>query len=211
MGAQAGHWLARDDVGLLGEGDRGEATGLIPGGKSADHVHTGLLEPQARPCAQVAAGRILERAEQVVQHGVRPGMVREVPLHAGEELLAAHIGHERSSTAAPFAYVMPSKFTSTSSRSAISATIGCVDRQLILTVRPQLLQGRERGPGIGELRRLGGGKPGVDMYSANDSSGRRSFHHRIVTRLPNHMWASSWRMVTARRSTIARVGRDRKT
>ncbi len=51
----------------------------------------------------------------------------------------------------------------------------------------------------------------VDMNSANDSFSHRSFHQRMVTRSPNHMWASSCSTVTARRSTMASVGRERKT
>ncbi len=51
----------------------------------------------------------------------------------------------------------------------------------------------------------------VDAHSANDSFSQRSFHHFIVTRSPNHMWASSWRIVTTRRSFTASVTFDRNT
>ncbi len=40
----------------------------------------------------------------------------------------------------------------------------------------------------------------VEANSANDSLSHRSFHHFMVTRSPNHMWASSCRIVTTRRS-----------
>ena len=50
----------------------------------------------------------------------------------------------------------------------------------------------------------------VEAHSANDSLSHRSFHHFIVTRLPNHMWASSWRIVSARRSMMASVTLARK-
>ncbi len=46
---------------------------------------------------------------------------------------------------------------------------------------------------------------------ANDSFSHRSFHHSMVTRSPNHMWASSWRMVSARPSYAASVTFERKT
>ena len=49
------------------------------------------------------------------------------------------------------------------------------------------------------------------MYSAKDSLSQRSFHQRMVTRSPNHMWASSWSTVMARRSTWASVTLLRKT
>ena len=51
----------------------------------------------------------------------------------------------------------------------------------------------------------------VEAHSANDSLSQRSSHHFIVTRLPNHMWASSWRIVSARRSILASETFDRKT
>ena len=51
----------------------------------------------------------------------------------------------------------------------------------------------------------------VDMNSAKDSLSHRSFHQRMVTRSPNHMWASSWRMVMARRSISASGTVPRKT
>ena len=52
---------------------------------------------------------------------------------------------------------------------------------------------------------------GVEMNAANDSLSQRSCHHFIVTRSPNHMWASSWRIVIARRSRTASVTLPRKT
>ena len=50
-----------------------------------------------------------------------------------------------------------------------------------------------------------------DMNSAKDSLSHRSFHQRMVTRSPNHMWASSCSMVMARRSTWASVTLERNT
>ena len=51
----------------------------------------------------------------------------------------------------------------------------------------------------------------VEAYSANDSFSQRSSHQRIVTRSPNHMWASSCRIVRPRRSTIASGTFERQT
>ena len=61
------------------------------------------------------------------------------------------------------------------------------------------------------VKRVVSATASVEMNSAKDSLSHRSFHHFIVTMSPNHMWASSWRMVTARRSTRASTGRERKT
>ena len=38
-------------------------------------------------------------------------------------------------------------------------------------------------------------------YSAKPSLRKRSFHQSMVTRLPNHMWASSWATVTVAQNT----------
>ncbi len=51
----------------------------------------------------------------------------------------------------------------------------------------------------------------VEAHSANDSFSQRSFHHFMVTRSPNHMCASSCRIVTTRRSLTASVTLLRKT
>jgi len=51
----------------------------------------------------------------------------------------------------------------------------------------------------------------VEAYSANDSLSQRSFHHFMVTRSPNHMCASSCRIVTTRRSRTASVTLERNT
>src|SRR5690348_4125242 len=50
-----------------------------------------------------------------------------------------------------------------------------------------------------------------DAHSANDSFSQRSSHQRMVTRSPNHMWASSCRIVLARCSYSKSVTWDRKT
>ncbi len=51
----------------------------------------------------------------------------------------------------------------------------------------------------------------IEVYVANDSFSHRSFHHSMVTRSPNHMCASSWRIVSARPSYAASVTFERKT
>ncbi len=51
----------------------------------------------------------------------------------------------------------------------------------------------------------------VEAYSAKDSLSHRSSHQRMVTRSPNHMCASSCRIVTARRSWNASGVLERNT
>ena len=46
------------------------------------------------------------------------------------------------------------------------------------------------------------------MIEANASLSQMPFHHDIVTRSPNHMWAISWAMVMAARSCSGRLVRS---
>ena len=109
----------------------------------------------------------------------------------------------------PLAYVMPSKFTCTSSRSLISATTGWVEGSWswryaqVFSIALKVVQAASHS--------VASAVAIVDAHSANDSFSQRSFHHFIVTRSPNHMCASSWRIVTTRRSFTASVTLLRKT
>src|SRR5690606_9014599 len=113
------------------------------------------------------------------------------------------------STEPPLAYVMPSKLTWTSSRSLIVATIGCVDGSWswryaqAFSIEPNVVHA--------SVHSVASAVASVDAHSANDSLSHRSFHQRIVTRSPNHMCASSWRIVTTRRSLTASVTLERNT
>src|SRR6478735_6170425 len=104
---------------------------------------------------------------------------------------------------------MPSKLTWTSSRSLICAMTGCVEGSWswryaqVFSMALKVVQA--------SVHSVASAVAIVDAHSANDSLSQRSFHHFIVTRSPNHMWASSWRMVTTRRSLTASVTLERKT
>src|SRR6187431_3786904 len=104
---------------------------------------------------------------------------------------------------------MPSKLTSTSCRSWISATIGWVDESWSWRYAqsfswvPKVVQA--------SVQWVAADWQVVEAHSAKDTLSHRSFHQRIVTRLPNHMWASSCSTVRARRSTMDSVTLDRKT
>src|SRR4051812_30640252 len=104
---------------------------------------------------------------------------------------------------------MPSKLTSTSSRSLISAAIGCVDGSWswryaqVLSVLANVVQA--------DVHEVASAAASVLTHSANDSLSQRSSHHLIVTRSPNHMWASSCRIVMHRRSYDTCGTRERKT
>ena len=55
-----------------------------------------------------------------------------------------------------------------------------------------------------QLSQLGrSGDAGQDMKEANASFSQMPFHHSIVTRSPNHMWAISWAMTPAMRARSA--------
>ena len=61
------------------------------------------------------------------------------------------------------------------------------------------------------VHRVASAVASVEAYSANDSLSHRSSHQRMVTRSPNHMCASSCRIVTARRSIVASGTLERNT
>src|SRR5690554_3819892 len=104
---------------------------------------------------------------------------------------------------------MPSKLTCTSSRSLIVATTGWVDGSW--SWRYAQLFSMAWNVVQASLHSVASAVEMVEAHSAKDSLSHRSFHHFIVTRLPNHMWASSCRMVTTRRSLTASETFDRNT
>src|ERR1700694_1451034 len=104
---------------------------------------------------------------------------------------------------------MPSKFTSTARRSGISAAIGCVDGSW--SCRYAQVFSTLANVVHADVQRVASTWHSTETNVANDSLSHRSSHHRIVTRSPNHMCASSWRMVSARRSYAASVTLERNT
>src|ERR1700694_5440071 len=104
---------------------------------------------------------------------------------------------------------MPSKFTSTARRSGISAAIGCVDGSW--SCRYAQVFSTLANVVHADVQRVASTWHSAETNVANDSLSHRSSHQRIVTRSPNHMRASSWRMVSARRSYAASGTFERKT
>jgi len=51
--------------------------------------------------------------------------------------------------------------------------------------------------------------PRAATYVANPSFNQRSVHHFMVTRLPNHWWASSWAITSATPCTLSTVATSR--
>ena len=102
------------------------------------------------------------------------------------------------STLAPFAYVIPSKFTSTACTSGMSAAIGCVEGSWscryaqVFSMLANVVQA--------EVQRVAWAWQSTETKVAKDSFSHRSSHQRMVTRSPNHMCAISCRIVSARRS-----------
>ncbi len=103
--------------------------------------------------------------------------------------------------------MIASKFTSTSPRSRISATIGCVEGSWscsaawVFSSLANVAHTAVNSVTCDVAR--------VDAQVANDSLSQRSFHHRIVTELPNHMWLSSCSTTIARCSRRASETRER--
>src|SRR3954452_14804767 len=104
---------------------------------------------------------------------------------------------------------MPSKLTSTSSMSRMSAEIGCVDGSW--SCRYGHVFSRLAKVVHLLVQCVASDWQITDANVANDSLSQRSSHHRMVTRSPNHMCANSCKMDSALRSYAASVTFDRKT
>ena len=110
-------------------------------------------------------------------------------------------------TDAPFAYVMPSKFSRIDCVSGTSVVMACVVGSWSCWYAHVFSpSAKDTHP---SRKRVASARARVETYVANDSFSHTSSHHRIVTRSPNHMWASSCRTVSARRSRAASVTFDR--
>ena len=91
MGAQ----LAVAGAGaVLHHGELGEPALVVGGELGAQHVQPGGLQPLRAPPGQVAAGGLLQRAQQVAQGRVAPRVPLEVHPQPGQEVLQPHVGHQ---------------------------------------------------------------------------------------------------------------------
>ncbi|SIK30823.1 Uncharacterised protein [Mycobacteroides abscessus subsp. abscessus] len=144
----------REPLDHLGAGVGGGTVGHV----GFDEVDPGLLEPELRPCREVAPARRLEFAQQVAQLRVRPRVRVEVGLQAREELGAADPGDELLEHRGALGVGDAVEVDLDVSEVLDGGDDGVGARQLVLPVRPGLLDRRERRPGIGVLRRLGRGQ-----------------------------------------------------
>src|SRR6185503_7497310 len=112
------------------------------------------------------------------------------------------------STDAPFAYVMPSKLTLVELMSGMSATIGCVVASWSCRYAQVFSESAKVTHAL--RQRVAFDSEKTAAQEAKLSFSQRSSHQRIVTRLPNHMCAISWRITSARRSRAASVTFERK-
>ena len=122
--------------------------------------HTGLLEPQAGPGTQVASRDRLQLAEQVAQLGVGVGVRRQVALDAGEEVVTAHVSHERGQDRGPLGVGDSVEVDLDVVQVVDLRGHGVGGGQLVLVVGPPLLQGLEGRPGLVPAGDLGGGQGG---------------------------------------------------
>jgi hypothetical protein len=124
-------------------GDRAVRAGLVIG---AQRVDARGLQPGLRPPGQIPAGGFLERGEQIVQRRVAPGMSVEVAAQRGQEVVPAYVGDQLLEHGRALGV-----------GDAVEVHLYRVDvgnvgrdgvrgRQLVLPVRPALVQLRERGP-----------------------------------------------------------------
>src|ERR1043165_2188431 len=103
---------------------------------------------------------------------------------------------------------MPSKLTSTAATSGIAQYTGWVEESWSCRY-PQFLR-IDRNVVHESLNRVASALHQCEAHSANDSFSHRSSHQRMVTRSPNHMWATSCRIVLARCSYSKSVTGERQ-
>lgn len=80
----------------------------------------------------------------------------------------------------------------------MSAMIGCVDGSWSCRYAQVFMELANVVQECGHFEPSASAWHAIEVYVAKDSFSQRSFHHSMVTRSPNHMWASSWRIVSAR-------------
>ena len=105
-------------------------------------------------------------------------------------------------TDAPFWYVRTSNIPSASSGASTANSTGRVERMpsvFMAAARPveKLTQRSHSG------RKLSTASSSMNVAKASLS--QMPFHHFIVTRSPNHMWAISWATTSATRSSSRRL------
>ena len=132
----------------LGELQFGDGAVRVYGQAGGDRVDAGFLQPLGAPGLEIAAGGLLQFAQQVGQGGVGVGVAVQVVVDTFEELRAAHVECQLLQHGGALGV-----------GDAVEVDVGVVevvDRgddwvrggQLILAQRPALLTGAEGGPGV---------------------------------------------------------------
>ena len=146
-------------VGVRGLADRERGVGAV--GVELElgrqRVHAGRLQPLLGPRVQLAAGRLLERGEQVGELGVPELEVLEVALDAGEEVLEPDPGDELLEHRGALGVGDAVEVDLDRAQVDVVGRDRVGAGQLVLAVGPVLAGVGEAGPRLGELGGLDGG------------------------------------------------------
>ena len=139
----------------LGDREAGEPPVGVDVEVGAQRVEPGGLEPLLPPAGQVAAGGLLQRAEQIAEGGVAEGVVAEVVPQTGQELLQPDVGDELLEHAGALGVGDAVEVHLDGGQVRDVGGHRMRRRQLVLPVGPRLLHVRERRPRLGVLGGLG--------------------------------------------------------
>ena len=141
--------------GLLLHRELGEPALGIQFVRRPQRVHPGGLQPFLRPRGQLPARGFLQRGQQVGQRRVAPRVRAEILPHAGQEILPPDVGHQLLEHRGALGVGDPVEIYLDRLNIGDIGRNRMGGRQLILPVRPGLVQLRERGPGRCPPGRLG--------------------------------------------------------
>ncbi|SHW85491.1 Uncharacterised protein [Mycobacteroides abscessus subsp. abscessus] len=139
----------------LVDGEPGESTGTVDVEIGAQRVQARGLQPLLAPVRQVAARRLLQRAEQIRERGVVVRVIAEVVAQARQERLQPDVGHQLLEHAGALGVGDAVEVDLDGRQVGDVGGHRVGGRQLVLPVGPGLLHIREGGPGLLVLGGLG--------------------------------------------------------
>ena len=114
-------------------------------------VQPGGFQPLLTPVRQVASGRLLQRGDQIAERGIAERMDPEVVPQPCQELLQTDVGDKLLEHRSAFGVGDAVEVHLDRGQVGDIGGDGVRRRQLILAIRPRLLDRRERRPGLGEF------------------------------------------------------------
>ena len=140
---------------ILDDLEAGECAGIVEVEVGPHHVDAGGLQPLRSPVGKVTARRFLECPEKIAERRVPELVGLEVVAETGEEVVEADIRDKLLEYRSAFGVGDPVEVHLDGGDVGDVGCHGVCRRQLILSIRPRLLDVGERGPGVLVLGGLG--------------------------------------------------------